>query len=428
MSERIAGKHSDVSGNADGMTPDGSNPADLLALLREANENLVIATLEAQNMREQAEAINRRQNEFLAMLAHELRNPLAPISMAATLLEHVAHAHPDLPKLQGVIQRQVEHMSRLLEDLLDAARISTGRITLQKKPVLLSDIIGRAVETCLPNVQNRQQKLDVRQTDQPVIIEGDAVRLAQVFSNMLWNASKFTEDHGIITLTATAQDNHAVVSIEDNGAGIAPELLPHIFDMFTQGSRELARTEGGLGIGLAVVRSLVQMHGGSVEVHSAGPGVGSRFTVKLPCSAASVVDAAGAPDANVTSPGARVLLIEDNLDAGATLRDLLALNGHSVDYAADGTRGLEMAVANTYHLVLCDIGLPGIDGYEVVTRLREHYGARSPCTAAVTGYGQPEDRARAHAAGFDHFFVKPVDVPRLLETVARVGRAFAQST
>jgi two-component system, sensor histidine kinase len=252
-----------------------------VARLREANEHLVLATFNAEDQREDAEAANRRQNEFLAMLAHELRNPLSPLAMAASLLERDAGAAPQQLRLAGVITRQVDHMARLLDDLLDAARISSGKIMLAVELLSLADVLRHAVETVQPRIAERGQALDVELPAGTIAVEGDRVRLAQVFTNLLGNASKYTGDGGRLRLAAHAGPDEVVVTIADNGTGIAPEVLPYIFDLFTQGHRSLARSEGGLGVGLNVVRNLVGMHRGVVEAHSDGPGCGSRFTVRL---------------------------------------------------------------------------------------------------------------------------------------------------
>jgi len=392
-----------------------------VAALREANENLVLATFNAEDLRQDAEAANRRQNEFLAMLAHELRNPLAPISMAASLLAGVPGANPQLTKLSHVIGRQVDHMARLLDDLLDAARVSSGKIKLALEPLALADVLRHAVETVQPRIAERGQVLDLALPPASLVVEGDKVRLAQVFTNLLGNASKYTGDGGHLRLAAQDDGATVVVTIEDNGTGIAPDVLPYIFDLFTQGPRSLARSEGGLGVGLNVVRNLVGMHGGKVEAHSDGDGRGSRFTVRLPRGA-------GLPAAPVQALAAvapvrrRVLLVEDNPDACATLADILATHGHEVTCAQDGHEGLALALDRPWDVIVCDIGLPGLDGLALMGRLRawqrEEAQDRGPFAIALTGYGQPDDEARGLAAGFDRYLVKPVGAQALLALVA----------
>ncbi len=390
--------------------------------LREANENLVMATVSAQSLRELAEATNRRQTEFLAMLAHELRNPLAPLSMSASLLQSIGGASgpaaAQLGQVAGVVRRQVDQMARLLDDLLDAARISSGKITLAVRPLALGAALDQAVETVAPRIRERSQHLELELPGEPLAIEGDPVRLTQVFANLLGNASKYTGNGGRIVLRAWRAGDDVVVEVSDNGTGISPEMLPQIFDLFIQGPRSLARSEGGLGIGLNVVRNLVSMHGGTVSAASGGEGQGSTFTVRLPlsCADAPVPDVPAGPSA--AEDACRILLIEDNVDACDTLRALLELAGHEVMVAYDGHAGLAAALASSYDVVICDIGLPGIDGLEVMEQLRRAQPAGGLFSVALSGYGQLEDRERAMQAGFDRYLVKPAAPDALLELVA----------
>jgi signal transduction histidine kinase/CheY-like chemotaxis protein len=391
---------------------------DMLEQLRDANENLVLATLNAQTLREEAEAANRRQNEFLAMLAHELRNPLSPISMAAALMGRMPDASPQLIDLQGIVLRQVNHMARLLDDLLDAARISSGKITLSLAVIPMADVMERAIETIQPRIDKRLQHLGIELPPRDVTIEGDPVRLTQVFSNLLSNASKYTRDGGNIDFSARVLDDDIVITVKDNGDGIPADVLPHIFDLFTQGPRSLARSEGGLGVGLNVVRNLVHMHGGQVEGDSAGPGKGSRFVVTLPVSRKAQVTAAPPQVPTSAMQSCTILLIEDNLDACNTLRSFLELNGHAVFTAHDGGAGLAMALDAPYDVLICDIGLPGLDGFAIIEQLRLSTNGARTFAIALSGYGQAEDRVRAIAAGFDRYFVKPVDPPLLISAIA----------
>jgi two-component system, sensor histidine kinase len=388
-----------------------------LAELREANEHLVLATVNAEYQREDAEAANRRQNEFLAMLAHELRNPLSPLAMAASLLERDAGAAPQQLKLARVIGRQVDHMARLLDDLLDAARISSGKITLEVEALALADVLRHAVETVQPRIAERGQTLDVDLPDEAVAVAGDKVRLAQVFTNLLGNASKYTGDGGRLALAAQAGHDEIVVTVRDNGTGIAADVLPYIFDLFTQGPRSLARSEGGLGVGLNVVRNLVGMHHGTVEAHSDGPGLGSRFTVRLP-RAAGLPSAPAEPARTAAPRRRRILLVEDNVDACATLADILAVEGHDVVCAVDGRAGLALALGRQWDVIVCDIGLPELDGLALMQALRAQQEGARPYAIALTGYGQPDDAARGLAAGFDRYLVKPVGASALLAVVA----------
>lgn len=402
-----------------GDAPADCAQGDLIAQLREANQHLILAAVKAQTSRDEAEEVNRRQNEFLAMLAHELRNPLAPISMAATLLKGIAASHPDLPRLQSIIQRQVEQMALLLDDLLDAARISSGRINLKRTRILLTELLAQAVESVQPSINMRGQILRLDAPSTPLAVDGDPVRLAQVFSNLLLNASKFTTKHGNITLSAAVEADTITVTVQDDGVGIPPDVLPRIFDLFVQGPQSLERSEGGLGIGLSIVRGLVHMHGGTVTACSEGCGLGSKFTVTLPVAKAQEAEERFPAKAAASSRSCRILLIEDNVDAHETLKEFLELEGHEVSSAFDGLTGLAMAKANPYEIIICDIGLPGADGFEVISNFRnECIGAFKPWAVALSGYGAQEDQRRAAAAGFDHYMVKPVSPLALSAMIA----------
>ncbi|MDQ1813081.1 hybrid sensor histidine kinase/response regulator [Massilia sp. CCM 9210] len=384
--------------------------------LREANGNLVLATLEARTLRDAAEGAHRRQNEFLAMLAHELRNPLAPISLANAMLVRLPEPSIELLNLHAIIQRQVLHLTRLLDDLLDAARISSGKITLLRSPMPLADLLRRSVQTVQVRLLERHQQLQLDLPEE-LIVDGDPVRLAQVFANLLVNASKYTGDHGLIRVAARAHDGFAVVTVSDNGAGMDADVLASVFDLFTQGPRALARAEGGLGVGLNVVRNIVELHGGKVVGGSDGLGLGSVFTVTLPLAAGGG-PAAVLPGPSPLPASRRILLVEDNLDANETLSRLLLGEGHLVTSAYDGVAGLALARARAFDVLICDIGLPGLDGYQLITQLRKTSGAHIPFAIAISGYGQVEDRMRAIAAGFGQYLVKPLDADALLALVA----------
>ena len=387
------------------------------ARLRDANAHLVLATFSAQDKQASAEASMQRQTNFLSMLAHELRNPLQPITYANTLLGKLADASPELPRLQGIIERQVRHMTRLIDDLLDASRISNGKISLDKSILSLADIIAVAAEASQPLIEGRQQQLRIVLPPAQVMIEGDCVRLAQVFSNLLNNASKFSPESEVIELTAQLAGQTVHISVRDNGMGIAPELQPFIFDLFTQGMQSLDRAQGGLGIGLTVVRSLVEMHGGTVRGTSDGIGLGSTFTVLLPLNTSTgEIPSLLRPLVPNFSP-LQILLVEDNLDAAETLSLLLKLHGHEVRQCHDGTDAVEMAQADRYDLVICDIGLPGVDGFTVVERIRAALPGKPPFFIATSGYNQPQDRERAIRSGFDHYLVKPVSIEILLALI-----------
>jgi signal transduction histidine kinase/ActR/RegA family two-component response regulator len=386
-------------------------------LLREANQNLVLATFGAQSLRDEAEAANKRQNEFLAMLAHELRNPLAPISMANELLAKMPARSSELLNVQKIIGRQVKHLSRLLDDLLDAARINSGKITLLRRPVVLADLLESTVETVQVRMNDRCQQLELQLPPEEIILDADPVRLAQVFSNLLVNASKFTQDGGKITLSAWRAGDTVMITVADNGVGMTPDVIPNIFALFTQGPRSLARSEGGLGVGLNVVRNVVEMHDGSVEAASPGLGHGSVFTLTLPISGNAAPRTVPAQQHRTAGPGHRILLVEDNLDASETLSMFLRSEGHTVVTAFDGPTGLASAYSHDFDVLICDIGLPGMDGYDLIRNLRATVGANIPFAIAVSGYGQPEHKARAIAAGFGQYLVKPVDVDALLNLI-----------
>jgi signal transduction histidine kinase/ActR/RegA family two-component response regulator len=392
--------------------------------LREANEHLVLAAVDAQTSRDDAEDTNRRQNEFLAMLAHELRNPLVPISVSAGLLERGPVASLPLGRLTAVIQRQVDHMARLLDDLLDAARLSSGKITLAIEPLRLAEVLEHAAETIMPRVRERSQSLTINHDERDPVVDGDRVRLTQVFTNLLNNASKYTQDGGQVTVNVRCDDGIAV-TIADNGAGMSDETIGRAFELFTQGPRTLARSEGGLGVGLNVVRNLVSMHSGSVTAGSDGPGQGSTFIVRLPQSSADAPRAPTAVPVHTASATRRILVIEDIVDAADVLRMLLELEGHQVEIAAEGHAGLALALEGRFDAIVCDIGLPGIDGLELMTRLRAAQPVPRPLTVALSGYGQPSDRARALAAGFDRYLVKPVASAALVEALAGPSAAVA---
>lgn len=378
---------------------------------RDANEHLVLATLNARELQAAAEAASARQIEFLSMLAHELRNPLQPMAMATRLLGCHTGLHPTIAKTHAVYARQLASMGRLVDDLLDASRASSGKINLELGPILLGDILDDAVETSLPGIERRHQRLDMQLPQQPIMLQGDAIRLAQVFSNLLINASKFTQEYGNIHIGAQRIGDTVEVWVSDDGAGIAPEIQPFVFDLFTQGYRSLERAQGGLGIGLSLVRTITQLHGGSAAVASKGTGHGSKFTITLPLLLSPLMPTAS--DALTEAPPivpCRILLIEDNRDANELLTELLQQFGYTVHNYFDGPSGLRAGLDQPYDVVLCDIGLPGLDGFQVVSAMRAALKAPQPCFIATTGYGANGQMDRASEAGFDHYLIKPVNM------------------
>jgi two-component system CheB/CheR fusion protein len=406
------------------------------------------------------EEADRRKDEFLAMLAHELRNPLAPIRNALEILRLTGSQRAELVAARDLIERQVQHMVRLVDDLLDVSRVSRGKITLQKEPVDLAAAVRQAVEMSQPLIDSRRHELTVALPGEPVPVEGDFTRLAQVALNLLNNAAKYTDPGGRIWLSVEkalsgpprprfggegsgvrgpeaqpqaepltpdssppstgARGEWAVLRIRDTGRGVDPAALRSLFDLFYQVDRTIDRSDGGLGIGLSLVKNLVQLHGGTVEAHSAGRGRGSEFIVRLPCLPPEAADQAGAPAAAPARPprGARVLVVDDNRDSADSMALMLRLEGHQVETAYDGKRAVEAALEGRPEVVLLDIGLPGLDGYQACEAMRSG-GLADTLIVAMTGYGQEEDRRRSYEAGFDSHHVKPVDVRLIRELVAR---------
>jgi PAS domain S-box-containing protein len=355
---------------------------------------------------------DRRKDEFLAMLAHELRNPVAPILSVAEALKHLPGRDDRQQALVGIVQRQASHLSRLLDDLLDVARITQGRIQLRREVVALSDCVAAACESIDPLVRARHQMLRVEQ-DGGLWLDADRVRVAQCIGNLLSNAAKYSEPGSEIFLRTWRDGNHAVLTVRDDGAGIAPELLPHVFELFAQDERALDRTQGGLGIGLTVTRNLIQMHGGDVTAASDGPGRGATFTIRLPLTEQGVEAASTAP---VTGKVRRVLVIDDNRDAADSMAVLLQLDGHEVAAVYSSGEGLLKTASFAPDIVLLDIGLPQMDGYEVARRLIET-GFKGRLIA-ISGYGEEHDKQRAAAAGFFAHLSKPVDYATLEKVMA----------
>jgi CheY-like chemotaxis protein len=350
------------------------------------------------------------------MLAHELRNPLAPIRSAVQIMRLTGPDLPDLRWAREVIDRQVQHMVRLVDDLLDVSRITRGKIKLQLETVDIATVVASAVETCRPLIDTRKHELAVSLPRESLWVEGDAARLSQVLGNLLNNAAKFTEEGGQVSLTVDRDGADVVVRVKDTGIGIPPEMLSYIFDLFTQVERSLDRSQGGLGIGLTLVRRLVELHQGSVHVTSAGPNQGSEFVVRLP-----LMSQARAPGPSINgahkTPAAcarcRILLVDDNIDGANSLAKLLEMSGHEVHVVYDGVAGIQAAKTLLPDIVLLDIGLPGMDGYEVARQLREEPALKDVPLVAVSGYAREEDRLRSQQAGFNHHLVKPLD-PRAL--------------
>jgi len=382
------------------------------------------AELEASNARqtelaEQLRHADRRKDEFLALLAHELRNPLAPVRNAVTIMRLKNSDDPELTWCRDVIERQANQLTRLVDDLLDVSRITRGKITLRIETLDLVTVIDAAVETSRPLIDAHKHDLVVTLPKNRVRIEGDLTRLTQVVANLLNNAAKYQNERGRIELDAVCERGEAVISVTDHGVGIAPEMLSQVFELFSQGERAPDRAQGGLGIGLSLVKNLVEMHGGSVGAVSAGLGKGSKFMVRLPTVSSEPAALTSLPPDSAMVPAPhplRVLVVDDSPDAAESLAKLLRLAGHEVLVAHDGQRALELAAADRPTVMLLDIGLPGMDGYEVCRRMRQQ-GFADARIIAVTGYGQDRDRQRSREAGFDSHAIKPVDPSELMKLV-----------
>ena len=385
---------------------------------------LIVTDLTAERRREQLLSESRQKDEFLAMLAHELRNPIAPIRDAAQIIELVGTSEPRVQRAREVIERQVAQLGRLVDDLLDISRITRGKIHVEKRPVELETIVARAVETARPVIEARRHQLHVELSSDRARVMGDTTRLSQVISNVLHNAAKFTPEGGEIWIRLEQSETEARIVVRDNGIGIKPEMLARIFDMFTQADATLERSQGGLGIGLALVRNLVELHHGRVEVRSEGLGRGSEFVVSLPLLdhlTDPEIPAQSRPLARATgSTSRRVMVVDDNADAAHSLTEILQELGHEVETLTEGNRVLEAARAFQPHLILLDLSLPDVSGFALAEELRR-LGNPAPCLVALTGYGQEEYRRRSREAGFEHHWIKPVDLPSLERLLATLS-------
>jgi signal transduction histidine kinase/DNA-binding response OmpR family regulator len=388
------------------------SPADV-DLVRDLASRTAVA-LENRSLYLGIEERDRRKDEFLAMLAHELRNPLGAISNAITVLEKIGSPDSDAMKLRAVIVRQTKHLARLVDDLLDVARVTTGRIVVERRPVALTELAERALQAA--TAAGKTAHHHITWSGAPAWVIGDSLRLEQIVANLVDNALRYTPRGGKITVSVGLEGADAVLRVRDSGQGIAATLLPRIFDLFVRGSGSHERTTGGLGLGLTLVRRLVELQGGSVQALSAGVGLGSEFIVRLPAS-----EAPRAPEAPVpllAPRSMRILIVEDNDDARETLRVMLEQDGHEVLTAATGEDGLDRALSRGPVVALVDLGLPDLDGFEVARRLRAVPQGAAIHLVAISGYGQPMDRARTHSAGFDAHLVKPVEAAKLRSVLA----------
>ena len=368
---------------------------------------------------------DRRKDEFLAILAHELRNPLAPLRHAAEAMRRSSHDGQVVAWARGLIERQLAQMVRLIDDLLDLSRVSRGRVELKYEDVALSSLVEGALEICGAPMREAGHTISVSMPDEPVVVRCDPTRIVQVLCNLLSNATKYTPSGGAISLLARRGDAGIEITVRDNGIGIPEEMLNRVFEMFTQVERSLERAQGGLGIGLTLVKRLVEMHGGTIHARSAGPGRGSEFVVRLPeCLPAGDLPAAPATrdDESRRPRPQRILIADDNRDAADSLAVMLKVFGHEVQTAYDGLQAVELAEAFRPALALLDIGMPRLNGYDAARRIRQGASGGDIVLIALTGWGQPEDKQRSRAAGFDHHLVKPVDpstLERLLASPAR---------
>lgn len=374
-----------------------------------------------QAIREQADRLaesDRAKDEFLATLSHELRNPLAPLRNSIAVLQSTADHEKSLPVL-AMMERQVNHLVRLVDDLLEVSRISRGTLSLRMDRVELGVVVRNAIEANQPLLQAGRHTLDVQLPPEPLWLQGDPVRLAQILSNLLNNAAIYTEDGGSITVRARREDGHAAIGVRDTGVGMAPESVQRMFEMFSRGDRDSARSQGGLGIGLALSRRLAQMHNGSLDAHSDGPGKGSEFTMRIPLADSTEPETESAAAANPLS-NTRVLVVDDNHDAGDSLAMLLEMLGAQAQVARGGAEAIEAFPGYQPSVVLMDIGMPGMNGYEVARTLRSRFPEQRAMLVALTGWGQEDDRRRAREAGFDHHLVKPAEIEALQQLLASI--------
>ncbi|HEX5462726.1 MAG TPA: ATP-binding protein [Steroidobacteraceae bacterium] len=402
-------------------SPDGRAVDVLLSLTSTVTDEIKRRTLivtdltelsDAQMGLERAQQQSHAKDEFMAMLAHELRNPLSAISAALEVLQPEGGNEVAAQRARTIIARQTRNLSRLVDDLLEVARVITGKVALTVAPLELGDTVHR----CIAQIESRAEarRIEVAVAAGPHWIHGDPLRIEQIVANVLSNAIKYTGDGGVIRVTLDAKDGDTVLAVTDNGLGIAPDLLPRIFEPFVQGERTLDRSQGGLGVGLTLVRRLVELHGGSVQAFSAGPGCGSTFTVRLPAIAPPGVEPAPS-GAHLKTVPRRVLVIEDNRDARETFRMMLELAGHQVLEADEGRKGLELLKTELPDIAVIDVGLPGMDGYQIASTFRKEPRSKQVILVALTGYGTREARERSRAAGFDHHLIKPIDPEVLRE-------------
>lgn len=410
--ERPDGSHLTVLAHANPLHDDGGRVIGAV--------NVLVDITDRKRAEQVLHEADRIKNEFLATLAHELRSPLAPMT---TALEVMRRSDDDATAEQArnTLQRQVSHLTRIVDDLLDLSRITRNELELRPAPVDLASIIGQAVETSRPLADCAAHRVEVVLPAEPVRLRADPVRLTQLFANLLTNACKYTPDGGRISVTAAREGAEATISVTDTGIGISPELLPRVFDMFRRSEESVARSEDGLGIGLTLARRVAELHGGTIQASSAGPGSGSTFTVRLPVLDAAEPDAPDPATTNGREPAVtrrRILVVDDHSDAAESLSELLELTGHDVHTVHDGLAALDAAESLRPDAVLLDIGLPGMSGYDIARQIRRQPWGRRLLLVALTGWGQAKDRRRSREAGFDRHLVKPIDFGELEELLA----------
>lgn len=393
-------------------------PVHILTLITSAR-----AMLRARQRQYQMRETQRRKDEFLASLGHELRNPLAPIKSAAALLKHLFPASEQIGKVSDVIERQVTQLTRLVDDLLDVARITSGKVSLQHKEFELQQVLEHVTELCQPAASNRHIRITLDLPPHAVTLHADYARVVQIFANIVSNAVKFTPDGGHIHITARLAQGQLQVAIEDNGIGIAPDAIGRIFSMFEQGRAAAGQMNSGLGIGLSLARQFAEMQGGSIDAYSDGPGRGSRFVVSLPASAGDAAAATPAPAGSESPGGAtrpvQVLVVDDNRDAADSLQSLFQLKGYAASVAYGGAQALAAVDVAWPQLLVMDLGMPDMDGYEAARQIRQRAQGRDVLMIALTGWGQGEARSRTRQAGFDHHLTKPAD----FDAIAALFRA-----
>lgn len=418
--EKICTQHAHVIPTESYTTLEPDARLRAVSQLQQKAQALETVQLELTQRLQQLAEGDRRKDELLAMLAHELRNPLSAVRNAVVTARLDASRRD---RALDIARRQTDQLARLIDDLLDLARITQGRMALRKERLSVTDAIDRAVDATRALLEAREHTLGIALPADPVYLEADPGRLEQALANLLSNAAKYTERGGRIEMVAEREGESVVLRVRDSGIGIPADMLPHVFDLFTQGHRALDRAQGGLGIGLTVVRRIVELHGGKVEARSGGPGQGAEFVLRLPALPPEERSAHSPLSRPAAGTRSRVLIVEDNVDAAESLSMLLELLGHEVRVVHSGPEAMDVVRGETFDIALVDIGLPGMDGYEVARELRALLNGRGMTLVAVTGYGRDEDKQEAHSAGFDHHLTKPIDLDALAVLVGAVGTA-----